>query len=189
MHAVNRMMARLEDTSIDEVNETSPGGSSHAYSTAAMAGDYLRAAAGLLPSGVLLVAVPVGTVTAVILGGFAVLFGVFAARTALRHGTRIEMTPQGIRAVGPWPHAIFWSELDRLRLAYYSTRRDRKSGWMQLELGAGRARLRMDSRIDGFEIVVRRAALAATARGLPISDSTAANLEALGIRPGLDGSF
>lgn len=175
------MMSRFADTRVDEAGAP-PELTSHTYSSASMAGDYLRSAAGLVPSGLILATVPVGSVAAVVLGGFAALFGVFGARTLLRHATRLEMSARGVRAVGPWRRMILWSELDRLRLTYYSTRRDRKSGWMQLELGAGRSRLRMDSRIDGFEAVVRRAALAAMARGLPLSDATAANLEALGIR-------
>jgi hypothetical protein len=182
------MISRLDEGAIDEAAGP-PGASSHAYSGVAMAGDYLRSAAGLVPSGALLATVPLGTVAAVVLGGFAALFGVFGARTLLRHSTRIELSEQGVRAVGPWPQAILWSGLDRFRLAFYSTRRDRKSGWMQLELGAGRSRLRLDSRIDGFEIVVRRAALAAMARDLPLNDATAANLEALGIRWDGDGGL
>jgi len=178
------MMGRLEDIPIGETAEM-PNGSVHAYTASAMAGDYLRSAAGLVPSSLILATVPVSTVAAVVLGGFAVLFGVFGARTLLRHGTRIEMTMQGVRAVGPWPRAIAWADLDRLRLAYYSTRRDRNSGWMQLELGADRNRLRLDSRIEGFATVVQRAVNAAVARGVPLNEATAANLEALGIRPGL----
>ncbi|HEX3538278.1 MAG TPA: hypothetical protein VHU15_16090 [Stellaceae bacterium] len=181
-------MSRLDDNSIDETSDA-PSGSFHAYSSSAMAGDYLRSAAGLVPSGILLAVGSVGTIAAVVLGGFAALFGIFGLRTLLRHATRIEMTAQGVRAVGPRPQTILWSELDRLRLAYYSTRRDRKSGWMQLELGAGHTRLRMDSRIEGFEELVRRAALAAMARGVALSEATATNLEALGIRPGLEGGF
>jgi hypothetical protein len=69
-----------------------------------------------------------------------------------------------------------------MKLAYYSTRRDRKSGWMQLQLGAGRARMSLDSRLDGFEQVARQAADIASERGLALSDATAANLQALGIR-------
>jgi serine protease inhibitor len=53
---------------------------------------------------------------------------------------------------------------------------------MQLWLGAGRARLSLDSRLDGFDQVVRQAAIAAAERGLELSDATAANLQALGIR-------
>jgi hypothetical protein len=69
-----------------------------------------------------------------------------------------------------------------MRLAYYSTRRDRRSGWMQLDLGAGGQRLRLDSRIDGFDRVVHHAAMVAAARCLELNEATAANLQALGIR-------
>ncbi|HTT79068.1 MAG TPA: hypothetical protein VMF86_05255, partial [Stellaceae bacterium] len=72
-------------------------------------------------------------------------------------------------------------ELDRMKLAYYSTRRDRKSGWMQLELGARRTRLGLDSRIAGFDRLVRRAAAAAAARDLELSETTIANLHSLGL--------
>jgi hypothetical protein len=53
-----------------------------------------------------------------------------------------------------------------------------------LELGAGRARLSLDSRLDGFDRLVRHAAAAAAERDLELSDATAANLQALGIRLG-----
>jgi len=155
----------------------------HAYPASAMLGDYLRAAAGLVPVGVVFATVPVGTVAAGILGGFAAIFGVFGVRTALRHGTSLEMTDTELRARGIWRTTIRWDELDRMRLAYYSTRRDRRSGWMQLEIGAGRARVKLDSRIDGFDRLAWRAAEAAAARGIALDDATQANLQALGIRP------
>ena len=66
----------------------------HVYPTSAMVGDYLRAAAGLVPTGVLFATVPVGTVPAVVLGRFARLFGGFGLRTVLRHGTSLEMTEE-----------------------------------------------------------------------------------------------
>lgn len=152
------------------------------YPAAAMAGDYLRAAAGLVPTLLLLSTVSVGSVAGVVLGGFAAVFGAFAIRTALRHGTRLELGHGELRATGLRRTTIPWEALDRMKLAYYSTRRDRKSGWMQLQLGAGRARLSLDSRLDGFEQVVRCAAAAADERDLALSDATAANLQALGIR-------
>jgi hypothetical protein len=52
---------------------------------------------------------------------------------------------------------------------------------MQVELRARRAVLRLDSRIEGFDLLVARAAGAAAARGLPLDRATAANLSALGI--------
>ena len=134
-----------------------------------------------MPAGILFATVPVGSVGAAVLGSFAALFAVFGLRTALRHRTSLEMTEAELRASGPRRVAIVWSELDHLKLAYYSTRRDRRAGWMQLDLAAGPARLRLDSRIDGFGEVVRRAAAAAAARGLALSDATLANLQALGV--------
>ncbi len=122
------------------------------------------------------------------LGSFAAIFAVFGLRTVLRHGTRLEMTDTELRAEGIWHRTITWAELDRMKLAYYSTRRDRKSGWMQLDLGAGGSRVRLDSRIEGFDRLVRRAAEVADARGLELSDATLANLEALGVRPPLSGA-
>jgi hypothetical protein len=160
----------------------------HAYPSSAMIGDYLRAVAGFVPAAVILALAPVGAVAAAILGGLAALFSVFGIRTALRHGTRVEMTETGLSAAGPIAAAIRWAELDRMKLAYYSTRRDRRDGWMQLELRAGWSRIRLDSRIDGFAELVERAARAAAARRLVLSAATVANLETLGIRlPALAG--
>ena len=57
---------------------------------------------------------------------------------------------------------IPWAELDRMKLAYYSTRRDRKS---RLDAAASSAPVgapaAIDSRLDGFEQLVRHAAIAA----------------------------
>ncbi len=52
---------------------------------------------------------------------------------------------------------------------------------MQLELRAGRSVLRFDSRIEGFAMLVERAARAAARRGLSLDAATAANLRSLGI--------
>lgn len=169
-------------TAIDDDGEDAAGTTRHIYPASAMVGDYLRAAAGLVPTGAVFATEPVGAVAAAVLGGFAAIFGIFGLRTALRHGTSLEMTDAELRAHGVWRCTIAWAELDRMKLAYYSTRRDRRSGWMQLELGAGGARVRLDSRIAGFDQLVRRAAEVAAARGVALNDATAANLEAIGIR-------
>lgn len=174
-------MSRPDEMPLHEAL-TAESGSRHGYPTSAMAGDYVRAAAGLLPSAALLAAVPTGPAATVILGGFAAIFAVFGLRTVVRHGTSIELGEDGLRATGTRQQTIRWAELDRFKLSYYSTRRDRRSGWMQLELGAGRTRVQIDSRIAGFDEVVRRAVSAAEARGVPLSEATGANLDALGIK-------
>ena len=167
---------------LDDVPGNIGGATRHIYPTSAMLGDYLRAAAGLVPAGAVIVAAPVGTAAAAVLGSFAAVFALFGVRTMLRHGSRLEMSETELREDGIRSCTIVWAELDRMKLAYYSTRRDRKSGWMQLDLGAGSARVRLDSRIEGFDRLVRRAAEAAGDRGLALNDATLANLEALGIR-------
>jgi hypothetical protein len=167
---------------IEGGDERAAGASRHVYPATAMVGDYLRAAAGLVPTGVVFATEPVSTVAATVLGSFAAVFGIFGLRTVLRHGTSLEMTDTELRASGAWPSRISWSELDRMKLTYYSTRRDRRSGWMQLELSAGGAKVRLDSRIAGFDRLVLRAAEVAAERGVELSDVTLDNLQALGIR-------
>jgi hypothetical protein len=157
--------------------------SRHAYPTWAMLGDYVRAAAGFVPATAILVTVPVGMIAATVLGGFAALFAVFGIRTGLRHGTQIAATGAGVHTSGLLRISIPWSELDRIKLAYYSTRRDGRGGWMQLELRSGSSTLRIDSRIEGFTELVEASVKAAELRGLSLSAATSINLQALGVKP------
>ena len=167
---------------IEAAEEAAPGTTRHAYPATAMIGDYLRAAAGLVPTGVVFATEPVGTVAATVLGSFAAVFGVFGLRTVLRHRTSLEMSDTELRAYGALRCRINWAELDRMKLAYYSTRRDRRSGWMQLELRAGGSTVKLDSRIAGFDRLVQRAAEVAASRGVALNEATLDNLQALGIR-------
>jgi uncharacterized membrane protein YbhN (UPF0104 family) len=152
-----------------------------AYPARSLLGDYLRAAVVLGPIAAILATMRVTVVVAVLLIGGAALFLVFGIRTALRHATRLELSEDVLRAAGPFARSIVWSELDGIKLSYYSTRRDRGGGWMQLELRAGRSVLRLDSRIEGFALLIERAARAAAARRLPLDAATATNLRSLGI--------
>jgi hypothetical protein len=149
-----------------------------------MLGDYARAAAGLFPIFAIVAIAPVGAAEATVLGGFAALFAVFGIRTALRHGSRLELTDGLLRASGLVRTSISLRELDRLKLAYYSTRRDGRDGWMQLELRSGSSTLRLDSRVEGFSKLVEASARAAEARGLLLNAATLANLQALRIELG-----
>jgi hypothetical protein len=155
----------------------------HSYPFSALFGDYLRAAAGFFPTIAVFAIGPVGIVEAMVLGGFAALFAVFGTRTALRHCTCVEATEEGLQASGLLRGSISWSELDRMKLAYYSTRRDGREGWMQLQLRAGWSTLRVDSRIEGFSELVRASARAAEMRGLCLDPATSINLQALGVEP------
>ncbi|HEV2552046.1 MAG TPA: hypothetical protein VGU20_32360 [Stellaceae bacterium] len=154
---------------------------SHAYPAATLIGDYGRAGLGLafvVPP--LFIISPVQVVGAACLG-LAALFAAFAGRTLLRQLAPIEMDEAGIGAGGLLPLRLEWAALEDLGVHYYATRRDREGGWMQLVLRAEGCRLRLDSRIAGFQSIAARAARAAEARRLHLSPITIANLAALGL--------
>jgi hypothetical protein len=152
------------------------------YPRQTLLADYVRAAAGVLLCGAPLLALEVNHWLALILAAGFVLFALFLARTALRHHTRYVLGPDTLCADGPAGTLVEWNRLDRLKLSYFSTKRDRKDGWMQLTVGSAGARtVKIDSSLDGFHDVVERAAEAAKATGLTLSEATRANLRAMGI--------
>jgi hypothetical protein len=144
--------------------------------------DYLRAAAGVVLCGVPLALLKVNPWLALILGAGFVLFGLFFVRTALRQRTRFVLAPDTLCADGPAGTVVEWSRLDRMKLSYSSTKRDRSDGWMQLTIGSGRGRaVKVDSSLDGFYDIVERAARAAETVGLQLSATTRVNLRSMGI--------
>ena len=157
--------------------------SRHVYPSAAVAGDYGRAALGIAltwgPLAVVEPAVAVGYA----LGGLGALFAAFGLRTALRHASRIELSPEGIAIAGPLATRLPWDRITGLSLRYYSTQRDRRGGWMQLRLRRRGRALVVDSTIEGFVAIVRAAAEAAARNGVELGAATRTNLSALGIEP------
>jgi len=115
------------------------------------------------------------------LAATAALFLVYFGRTLCRQLTQFELDEAGIRARGPFGGVIRWEDLRALRLAYYSTRRDREGGWMQLRLRDARRTIRIESDLDGFVELVRASAGQARRRGVDLDEPTRANLQALGI--------
>ena len=144
--------------------------------------DYIRAAAGVLLCGAPLLLLEVNRWLALILAAGFLLFALFLVRTALRHHTRYVLGPDTLCADGPAGTLVEWSRLDRMKLSYFSTKRDRTDGWMQLTVGsAGGRTVKIDSSLDGFHDVVERAARAAEATACDLSEATRANLRAMGI--------
>lgn len=155
----------------------------HHYPTKAMMGDYVRAAFGLVLTGTPILLSPPGSAALYILGPLAALFFIFGTRTWLRHRTVVEADEQKIVVRGLWRSELAWSDLEEAKLNYYSTKRDRSQGWMQLVLRGPRGRLRFDSTLDGFPDVARRAYQTARAKGLELSEASISNFAALGFEP------
>lgn len=144
--------------------------------------DYVRAAIGVVLCGTPLLLLEVDPWVAFFLAGGFLLFALFLVRTALRHRTRYLLAPDSLCADGPAGTLVEWARLDRLKLSYYSTKRDRADGWMQLSIGSAGGRVvKVDSSLEGFHDIVERAARAAEAGGVSLSESTRVNLRAMGI--------
>lgn len=159
----------------------------HRYPRRVIAGDYLRAGFGLACTVAPLAAAWGQPIATVIFGGLAGLFAVFAARTALRQATRIALTDQGLERLaistfGLGRVTVPWERIADVKVRYFSTRRDRERGWMQLAVRSVDGRITVDSTLDGFDAIARRAALAAAANGVELGGATLDNLAALGLR-------
>ena len=154
--------------------------SRHHYPPSVLAPDYIRAGAGLFLSGGPLLLADPSPVMASILAGLVFLFFLYFVRTVARQMWQFELTENGMTVAGPFAKSLKWDDLDAVQLRYFSTRRDRKGGWMQLKLAASGTTLRVDSGVTDFAAIAARAAGEAERRGLPLSEATRANLASLG---------
>ena len=150
------------------------------YPWRAMLPDYLRAGIGIACTGVPAAFMDLPPLATAVLGALAAVFILFALQAGLRQVTRIQVSEEAILAL-PAGTRIPWSGLSRLRLGYFSVRRDGRGGWMELKIRGGRRTLRIDSRLEGFADVVRRAAAAAAAACVDLDTATESNLANLGI--------
>ena len=159
------------------------------YPVASLVPDGIRALVGLVAMGAPLAALSVTPGFGMVLGAGVVLFGVFGVLTALRVRTRVRVDDEGID-VSPGRGRLRWSRVARVKLRYFAVRRERerkrgagsRRGWMQLVLrGDDHVVVRIDSRLDGFDDVLRRTAAAAARRDLDLDPVTRANFEAAGL--------
>jgi hypothetical protein len=155
------------------------------YPLRAVVGDYVRSGVGLALTAGPGAMVSAGSTAQYLLLALAVLFAAFAVRTGRRHVARIELTDERLSLFEPGRVSLEASNIQSVKLSYYSTKSDRAGGWMQLTLkGDGGPRggtIRIDSSLDGFSEVARWAARAAQSNRLVLSRATIANLSALGV--------
>ena len=152
----------------------------HRYPIKSLILDYLRAGVGLSLTAGPLIITDIFTITAYILLFLALLFTVFAIRTVLRQITTVALTSSGVESTGLFRAKLDWCRLERVRLRYYTTRRDRRNGWMQLSLMGPRTRqIKLDSSLEGFEDIALAAAREARNRGIVLDSTTTDNLYAL----------
>lgn len=152
------------------------------YPRRALTAAYLRTAAGLIMVGFPMVFGEPGNVASVILGGIALAFAAYGARTWLRGKGRVVIDGVGISISGPLAAAVRWEELTGVKLSYYSTQRNKTGGWMQLNIAGGGRKLTIESTLDGFDDLTRRVIAEARARNIELSPATRNNLRPLGLQ-------
>jgi len=152
--------------------------SQHRYSSHATNADLLRAAIGLVCCLVPFVSLELGAVVRLMLSVPAALFAVFGLHTWRNRGTVVTVDADGIQK---GKQAIAWDALATVKLSYFSTRRDRENGWMQLKLAGGGTAITLNSGLEDFEAVCRDAFKAARTHGIELTDSSAGNFAALGL--------
>lgn len=155
--------------------------SEYRYSTTALNGDLIRAGVGFVLCVTPIAVAGLETWLIVLLAAPAGLFALFGARTWLRRAVRVAVDDAGVEVTGLTAARISWRDLNRFKLSYFSTRRDRANGWMQLNLRGPSGRVAFDSNLDGFEEICRRAFHAAADNDVAFSSATLRNLTELGL--------
>ena len=128
----------LPESTPEAADTAETGESRHRYPPRAVLLDYLYSGLGLLFTLGPLGLAASGGPAAWVLGALAALFAVYGVRTLLRHRTWLSVSEDGVTVHGLLRRHLPWERLTRCTLGYYSTRRKRDRGWMQLTLKAGR---------------------------------------------------
>lgn len=132
--------------------------------------DYLRAGAGfgltMLPMPHAIGAHPL---VLLIVLGLATLFGSFGVTTFLRQKSNVCTSAEGLWIEGPLPRSIRWDEVREIDLRYYSTRKDREKGWMQLKVKGPKGAIKVDSNLNDFDEFLRWVVTAITRHTISVT--------------------
>ncbi|MBT7363636.1 MAG: hypothetical protein HN821_02500 [Rhodospirillaceae bacterium] len=154
---------------------------SHRYTPRALNADLLRAGIGLFCCLVPLAAVDFGTVMTLVFAIPAALFAIFGLRTWRHRSVTVHLDADGISTEGPGATRIAWRDLGGLKLSYFSTRRDREPGWMQLKLRSQNGTIALNSALEDFDDICRATFEAARSFDIEMTDASARNFAALGL--------
>lgn len=153
------------------------------YPADVLKADGLRAAAGLAVTlgPLALVGFDAHPLVAMPLLAGAGLFGWLGLRTLARRGTACRVTPEGVVLPGAVSMVLVpWDRVTGVKLRYYSTKKDKSGGWMQLIIRAGRRSHSIESQLAGFDAIAARVAEQVLERGLPVDETTKENFLSLG---------
>jgi hypothetical protein len=150
------------------------------YPPRAILGDLLRAGAGASVCALAVLLVEPPAWLRLLLLAALLAFAVFGLRASARGRQGFALEP-GELVVLHRGARLPWSALRRLKLSYFSTRRDHREGWLELVLGFEDASIRVDSRLQGFETLLRQAIIAARDNHVDMNAATLRNVTWLGL--------
>jgi hypothetical protein len=153
----------------------------HRYPPHTLFGDYARAGLGLLLTVPPLLFLSPGTAIALALLIVAAICLFFVARTVDRNRAIVSLDDEAITLTSFRKASVRWADLARMTLSYYTVKRDKSDGWMELIVKDEKATIKLDSRLDGFLPIVVKAARVARERRIPLNQITLSNLKALKI--------
>lgn len=153
----------------------------HRYHRRDLSADLLRVVLGIAACVTPMFFIEAGATASYVLGIFASFFGLFGLRTLMQSRTVVTLDDSGISATGLSNTHIPWDSLDTLKLSYFSTRRDREAGWMQITLRGKGRRIAVHSTLEGFEEVCQLGFQAARKNDIELTDATARNLAVIGL--------
>lgn len=161
----------------------------HRYNRTALLLDDLRGMAGLAIFGAPLVFLEPVPWIFVALSAGALIFLLYLGRCVLRHRTVVHSSDKRIEVKALTTTGVDWQDIDRVALKYYSPKRRSGQGWMQLTLSGGVGKIVIDSGLNEFHTLVRRAAQVIRRNRLDVSVATRANFKAMKIDlPAADGA-
>lgn len=149
------------------------------YPTSYFVKSYLRIALGAAALTAIAFSAPERAWLSAGLGVLLAGIAVYALQTFLRQRSRLKMDEAGLHVSGPRSFDIQWSDLKKVELAYFSTRRDGSNGWMQLKIVGGKRTLRIDSDLTDFNTIVIETLRQADFLGLDVGRATRHNAAVL----------
>jgi len=95
--------------------------------------------------------------------------------------TIIKTDDEGIIANGPLGRRIAWRDINKVALKFYSTRRDKNEGWMQLTLFSKAEKMTLESSLNGFNDIANNVVQAGFRNNAEMDETTMENIASMGI--------
>ena len=158
------------------------------YPVASLRGDYIQAAVGTTITGALMISAFSVPVMFFFIGPLFVLFFGFGLKTWSKHLTMIEIEPSGLQIFGFRRRHVDWNSVTGAKLRFFTIKRDRDAGWMELTLLTDSRKIKIESTIDGFNEIAEAVARIVESKDIKIDETSVENFNAIGIQtksPGL----